>query len=215
MRTVGSRCLEVMPRLAGPVVAIAQLRRQIRWIDGLGFLAFGEASIAQPWSSASMAFTGRACGTSETSSDCGGCVDGDGTELGSPPTQGGIFSAREAGRAINFRASGRRATSQPHDRTRDKHHHRLRTAGTNSHITRYRCPKRPATLGRHDIGIALSCAFVTLPSCRLRFRCARTGAETETRFHPQKATGGLARRSCSRGAACRRLILCFGLPMRP
>jgi hypothetical protein len=33
--------------LAGPVAAIAQLRRQIRWIDGLGCLALAEASIAQ------------------------------------------------------------------------------------------------------------------------------------------------------------------------
>jgi len=33
--------------LVGPVAAIGQLRRQIRWIDGLGCLALGEASIAQ------------------------------------------------------------------------------------------------------------------------------------------------------------------------
>jgi hypothetical protein len=33
--------------LVGPVAAIGQLRRQTRWIDGLGCLALGEASIAQ------------------------------------------------------------------------------------------------------------------------------------------------------------------------
>ena len=140
-------------------------------------------------SSASMAFTGRACGTSKTSSGCRGCVGGDGTELGSPPAQGGIFSARKPDTPS---ALGGAIDAQP---ANPMIAHMTSTIigcarpGTNLHITRYRCP-RPAAPGRHDVGIALSCRFVTLPGCRLRFRCARQRAETETRFHLPKGDMG-------------------------
>jgi hypothetical protein len=206
VRTAGSRCLDATAQLGWPGRGDRPLRRQILWIDGLDCLALGEASIAHFCSSASMASTGRACGTSKTSSGCGGCVGGDGTGLGSPPAQGGIFSARKPDASSALEG----ATSQLHDRTRDKHHHRLRQRGTNLHITRYRCPKRPATLGRHDVGIALSCAFVILPSCRLRFRCARQGLKWKHDSTPQKAARARSV-AMNRGEESTRFVRCFML----
>jgi len=58
--------------------------------------------------------------------------------------------------------------------------------GTNLDTTRYRSPSgRPPWAGTMS-GIALSCAFVTLPSCRLRFRYARQGLKRKHGSTPKK-----------------------------
>jgi len=161
-------------------------------------------------SSASMAFAGRACGTSKTSSRCGGCVGGDGTEVGSPPAQGGILSTRKPdtpsalGGAVDAQLANPMIAHVTSSITR------LRTAWNQFTHHAYRCP-RPATPGRHDVGIAL---FVTLSSCRLRFRCGRQRAETETRFHFPKRTWARPV-AVNRGGFVRCLMLTFQLFTRP